>query len=221
MAKYRKIDVRIWIDAKFLALSTEAKLCFMMLLTHPDLTALGAMRTNLRALADDLNWTDETLSKAFGELLANGMIRYDEKSRLAFLPNFVRFNAPENQKVIMGWSKALDLLPECGLKFEVIKMAGDHIFASACNPGVLREYQERFAIPFGIPLPNQEQEQEPKQKQKPEPEPEDNPFQGKKAAEQNFVHENEGSAGPAAAGNADANRDDDGWDSIGPSTGAI
>lgn len=45
MSYFRKIDVRIWNDAKFRALSHHGKLTFIMLLTHPNMTALGAMRT--------------------------------------------------------------------------------------------------------------------------------------------------------------------------------
>lgn len=47
MARYRKIDSRIWNDAKFRELSDNGKLVFLMLLTHPSMTSLGAMRATV------------------------------------------------------------------------------------------------------------------------------------------------------------------------------
>jgi hypothetical protein len=54
MARYRKIDPRIWNDAKFRALLDDAKFVFMLLLTHPHMTALGAMRATLAGSAAEL-----------------------------------------------------------------------------------------------------------------------------------------------------------------------
>ena len=45
--RYRKISVCIWNDAKFMALSHEAKLIVFFMLTHPSLTQLGALRGNV------------------------------------------------------------------------------------------------------------------------------------------------------------------------------
>ena len=43
MARYKKIDVRIWNDAKFNALSSDARLIFLFMLTSPQTTMVGAV----------------------------------------------------------------------------------------------------------------------------------------------------------------------------------
>ena len=52
MARFRKIDPRIWNDAKFAALSSEAKLLFLYLLTSPAMTILGALPIRASAVAE-------------------------------------------------------------------------------------------------------------------------------------------------------------------------
>ena len=59
------MDPRIWNDAKFRDLSDNAKLVFFMLLTHPNMTALGAMRATVAGLAEEMGWEPEAFREAF------------------------------------------------------------------------------------------------------------------------------------------------------------
>ncbi len=54
MSRYRKIDPRIHNDAKFKALSERGKLFFFTILTHPHMTALGAMRATEAGLCEEM-----------------------------------------------------------------------------------------------------------------------------------------------------------------------
>ncbi len=54
MARYRKVDPKIWNDEKFRALSDDGKLAFFMLLTHPHMTAVGAMRAMPSGMASEM-----------------------------------------------------------------------------------------------------------------------------------------------------------------------
>lgn len=65
MAKYRKVDPRIWNDGKFMDLSDSGKLALFFVLTHPNMTAVGAMRHTIPGLAAELGWTSEAFAKAF------------------------------------------------------------------------------------------------------------------------------------------------------------
>ncbi len=65
MSHFRKIDVRIWNDAKFQSLADEGKLIFFLLLTHPNMTALGAMRCSLDGLLAELEGNRDALADAF------------------------------------------------------------------------------------------------------------------------------------------------------------
>src|SRR5581483_167066 len=121
MARYRKVDSRIWNDAKFRGLSNDGKLVFFLLLTHPHMTALGAMRATREGLAAEMGWQAEAFREAFLEVFQKGMVEYDEKACLMALPNFLKYNPPESPNVVKAWSSALDLLPECELKGFVIQ----------------------------------------------------------------------------------------------------
>ncbi|RTL48875.1 MAG: hypothetical protein EKK46_15120 [Rhodocyclaceae bacterium] len=156
MARYRKIDPRIWNDEKFRAMSDNGKLAFLFLLTHPHMTALGAMRATIAGLAEELGWGTEAFREAFAEALLKGMAEHDPKACLIALPNFIRYNSPESPNVVKAWVGALDLLPECMLKNRTITRA--KAFAEALPEAFAKALPEAFAK--GMPYQEQEQEQE-------------------------------------------------------------
>ena len=82
MARYRKVDPRIWNDAKFASLTDAGKLVFFFLLTHPNMTALGAMRHSIPGMAAELRWGLEAFRQAFLEAHSKGMVKHDEKASL-------------------------------------------------------------------------------------------------------------------------------------------
>ncbi|GGD57993.1 hypothetical protein [Pseudoxanthomonas indica] len=157
MSRYRKIDPRIWNDAKFNSLTDDAKLAFFMLLTHPGMTALGAMRATVPGLAAEMKWTPEAFGEAFGEACSKGMAEHDESACLIALPNFLRYNPPESPNVVKAWVGAIDLLPECRLKTIVLQRAG------AFAGGMSEAFGKAFAEAFPKAMANQEQEKEQEQ----------------------------------------------------------
>lgn len=120
MARYSKIERCILNDQKFNSLCDDAKLVFLILLIHPHLTAIGAMRATLPGLASELGWSIERLRKAFAEAFKKDMVRHDEKACLIWLPNYLKHNRPESPNVVKSWEQSLDYLPECHLKNELI-----------------------------------------------------------------------------------------------------
>lgn len=115
MARYRKIDVRMWNDRKFRELSDNAKLVFILLLTHPDTTQIGTIRTRVSNLADELGWQRDAMSHAIQEVTLNGMIDADEKAGLMVINNFLKYNAPSSPNAFKSWPELIDLMPECDL----------------------------------------------------------------------------------------------------------
>lgn len=168
MSRYRKVDSRIWNDANFAALSDDGKLVFLMLLTHPGMTALGAMRATMTGLASELEWLPERFAKGFQECFSKGMAEADQKAHLIALPNFLKYNPPENPNVVKAWVGARDLLPECHLKGLVLSRAYQAI------TGRGKGFEQAFRQGFGEPLPKPfangmpNQEQEPEQEQEPD-----------------------------------------------------
>lgn len=216
MAKYRKIDPRIWNDEKFASLSHEGQRTFLFILTHPSMTALGAFRASKWGLADELGIPPKEFDILFTELLRKGLLKYDEKAFFIFAPNFLKYNAPENPNVIKGWYSVLDLLPECPLKVEVLEKAKASASLTANTSKafeeklgtLLKEYTKAFPKPFrkGIAqespksMPIQEQEhiykEEIKKVEKKKEEKSENENQNFLFEEQNETAENENSSKP-------------------------
>jgi hypothetical protein len=156
--KYRKIDPRVWNDAKFRRLSDPGKLVFFMLLTHPHMTALGAMRATMAGLAEELGWKGEAFRKAFREVCTAKMAEYDADGCLVAIPNFLKYNQPESPNVVRAWMSSFDLLPECPLKAVVLRRTQG--FAEGMTHGFAKAFREAFKHGLSKAMPNQEQEQE-------------------------------------------------------------
>lgn len=159
MSRYRKIDVRIWNDEKFRSLSDNGKLVFLFLLTHPNMTALGAMRATISGLAEELGWEREAFCKAFEEALAEGMAEFDATAHFVALPRFLKYNGPESPNVVKAWLGSFDLLPECELKCVLIQRAKG--FTDGLTEAFREAFGEAFTKALSKGMPYQEQEQEP------------------------------------------------------------
>ena len=151
VGKYRKIDPRIWNDEKFRQLSDRGKLSFLLILTHPHMTSLGAMRSTPRGLAAELGWTEKAFREAFRETLAKGLVEYDESACFVGLPRFLKYNGPESPNVVKSWLSALDLIPECGLKVALMQRV--KAFAEALP----KAFAEALPKAFRKSMANQEQ----------------------------------------------------------------
>jgi hypothetical protein len=159
MGKYRKVDPRIWNDEKFNKLTDRGKLTFFFILTHPHMTALGAMRASIPGLASEIGWPEKAFREAFGEALAKAMLKHDKKASFVWLPNFLKYNKPESPNVIKSWVSALDYLPECPLKLELLQQVKD--FTEALPEA----FQKALPKAFQKTMRNHEQEQELEQEQ--------------------------------------------------------
>lgn len=155
MARYRKVSTRIWNDAAFREFSDAGKLCFLFILTHPSMTALGGMRATLSGLAEELGWSPEAFREAFLEALSKGMVKHDEKASMIFLPKFIRHNPPESPNVVKSWDGHLEMLPECELQVECVQCAYDFV------KGLGKAFAEALPEAFRKAMPNPEPEPEP------------------------------------------------------------
>jgi hypothetical protein len=158
LLRYRTVATRIYSDRKFQNLSKpqpNGQTLFIYLLTGPQTTNLpGLYSTGKAALAEALEWKLEAFSEAFDEVIKEGLVEFDAKARLLWLPKATKYNPPQSINVVKSWRKAFDELPECPLRsiaFEGFK-------------AYLEAFPEAFRKPFDKPLlmasPIQEQEQE-------------------------------------------------------------
>lgn len=185
MAIYRKIDCRISNDKKFRELSVEGKLAWYTILSRRDLAPIGAFKASFESLAIEQRgneYLNKGFEKAFGEaflealyeLSSKGLIKYDPEAFLIYVPNFLRFNFPENPNVVKSWNSVLDSLPECDLtnyalakSTEIILNSQKDSFFKALPKEFVeafeKGYGKGFPEDFGKGLAKQEQEQEQEQ----------------------------------------------------------
>ena len=164
MARFRKIDVRIWNDRKFRELSDNGKLAFILLLTHPNTTQIGTIRTRVSNLADELGWSNDAMSHAIREAILKGMIDADEKAGLMVINNFLRYNAPSSPNAFKSWRELIDLMPECDLLDKHV--AGLKTFIDGLSDGMKKAIPNdllhaiRVAMSHANEQPSRIQEQE-------------------------------------------------------------
>ena len=167
MALFRKIDPRIWNDEKFRSLSDDARLTFLFVLTHPNLTALGAMRATVPGLAAEIGWKPRRLRAALVALSERGMIEIDEAASFVCAPNFLRYNEPTGpNSVIKAWPNALNLIPECGGKTALVARCRQYLvqkskeFRDFIGDTIWDVFRDVPGDGPGQPSPIQELEQE-------------------------------------------------------------
>lgn len=146
MAHFRKVDVRIWNDAKFNELSHLGKLTFIFLITHPNMTMLGAMRATQAGLAEELQATPVAFREAFAEVLAKGLAKVDQKASCIWLPNFLKYQSAESPNVLRNWVKQVEFIPECELK--TLAIAGLKGYAEASSEAFRKAFREAFIKDF-------------------------------------------------------------------------
>ena len=157
-----KYNFNVWNDFKYNHLSDNAKLVFVLLLTHQHLTPIGAMRATKSGLAAELHWDLEKFQACFSEIISLGMAKYDELASFLWLPNFLKYNRPESPNVVRSWDHLLDYLPECELKNILIESISAYVATMS------ESFIDALPLVFRKPISNQEQEQEHKQKQEKE-----------------------------------------------------
>ena len=172
MARYKKIDVRIWNDAKFNALSSDARLIFLFMLTSPQTTMVGAVPVDKHTVSRILKFDEIRYGIGYKQLSEYGMLEYDEAG-IFWIKNFLKYNPPENPKVVISWSSLLDLFPECQLLIKIAKSVlkacetRGEAYVKALHPEFkkLAKYDMSNGMPYGIAyhIPYQEQEQEQEQ----------------------------------------------------------
>lgn len=172
MARYKKIDVRIWNDAKFNALSSDARLIFLFMLTSPQTTMVGAVPVDKHTVSRILKFDEIRYGIGYKQLSEYGMLEYDEAG-IFWIKNFLKYNPPENPKVVISWSSLLDLFPECQLLIKIAKSVlkacetRGEAYVKALHPEFkkLAKYDMSNGMPYGITYPMAYQEQEQEQEQ--------------------------------------------------------
>lgn len=162
MARYRKIDVRIWDDQKFRSLTRmepSGQALWLYLLTNRYTTSVpGIFAARKAAMADELKWSGERFDESFSELFSQGMANADWDAGVVWLPNAFRYNTPPNPNVVRGWVQCLDEIPECELKTEAVRSLISQV--ERLGKPYAKPLREWFGKPFRHGSPKQDQDQD-------------------------------------------------------------
>lgn len=137
--RYIRIASKIWQDDKFRAISDEAKLLYLYILTSQHSNMIGYYLLPKPYVAYDLKWLPEQLNKRFSELLQIGLIKYCDKGDVVLIPNFLKYNTIQNPNQAKGAVNRLKEVPQNTLVDEFL----------AC----IKEYAEPFVEEFKEALP--------------------------------------------------------------------
>lgn len=164
MRDYGKVQTVFWTSEDIQGLSDSSKLLALYLLSGPHTNQIGCFRLPDGYVADDLNWSAETVAKGFRDLSAKGFATRDEASKWVVIHKFTKWNEIENPNQAKAAAKLFDQVPDGSPVKPILARA-------------LRDYAPRFPedvrLPFETlsePFRNQEQEQEQEQEQKQEQE---------------------------------------------------
>lgn len=120
MARYKTVDIRIWLDEKFVALDEGSQLLFIYLLTSQNTTQIGTLAMPINVLAAWLRKDIDTVSKRLDILSRNGLIRVDTLG-LIWIRNYLKYNPPANPKVAAGYCEIFDEMPDSDLIPEIVE----------------------------------------------------------------------------------------------------
>lgn len=159
MARYRKAEVALWFDERFLALSApqpNAQTLWLYLLTGPRTTILpGLVLAHEEVMASDLRWPLEAFRKAFGEVFREGMAKAFWPTGVVVLPRALfdsmgtprATSKPQSPNVVKGWATSWELVPDCELTREylVTLKAFAEAFGEAYAEAFAKAFQKAFA----------------------------------------------------------------------------
>ena len=158
MSRYRQIHCLIWNDDKFPFLKDDTKLVFFHLLTTPFSTPFGLFKASIGALADEMRWSPKKYEKALKDAIAHGMVEYDPKAYVIFIPNFLKYNWPTSINQVKSWKKIFDELPNSPLKIKFLQRF--KALTDGKNDAISHAIKDAFALASLIQEQEQEQEQE-------------------------------------------------------------
>jgi hypothetical protein len=159
--RYRTLDVRLWGDERFRALSPlkpSGQALFLYLLTNPNTTSIpGLYRAGAAGMAEELGWTTEGFHEAFREVIQQELVEADFESRVIFISNAIKYNKPQSPNVIKSWATHWDEIPECDLKNIAYQKFKD--FIDGMDKAFVDAFVKAIRKPKCMTMPNQEQEQ--------------------------------------------------------------
>lgn len=154
MAKYRKIDPRIWNDEKFQTLSPVDRYLAMYCLTG-QCNRIGIFKFSLALASEDTGIPFDELNERLDRVCHTLSWKHDKTRRVLYFPNWWKYNNPGSDKTMTGIMADIHEVPQTPLLNEF-----------KCNTRHLsKSVSDTLSSFFVKGMPYQEQEQEQEQEQ--------------------------------------------------------
>lgn len=112
-----------WSSADIQALSDDAKLLALYLLSCSHGTIAGVCRLPDGYVSEDLKWTSGRVSKGFEELFTKGFASRCEATKWVWVRKFLQWNAPENPNQWKAiWKVVGQVPPQCAWRVDFLNL---------------------------------------------------------------------------------------------------
>ena len=116
MGRYRKVSPRFWKDEKVGNLPAPEKLISLYCITSPQSNRIGLFSFSPGEACEDLGIPIETFvegwAKPFGNVCRALNFGWDEVGRVLYIPNWWKYNTPENPNVLKACLADLNEVPQ-------------------------------------------------------------------------------------------------------------
>ncbi len=114
MARYRKIDPRMWRDDRFKSLGQQERLIAIYAMTAQS-NRIGLFVLSPGEAAEDFGTSRETFLKGLAKVCERLKWTYETASRVLYIPTWWKYNSPENPNVLKSCLDDLHELPQTKL----------------------------------------------------------------------------------------------------------
>lgn len=150
MRDYGKVYTAFWSNEDMRAMSEDARMLALYLMTCPHGNMLGCFRLPNAYAAEDLKWEIERVSKGFEELFQNGFVYRCQRTFWVFIRKYLQWNQFENPNVGKAAGKLFDSLP-APHQIKALLISALREFSPAFPRAKLAEF-DALSIPFENPF---------------------------------------------------------------------
>ena len=120
MARYRRIETKIWGKKEFFSLSKNAQLIYFHLLTNPFSNGIGLYQASIEGLAHHVDMVSTSYRHGVDELINGGLMRYDIEYQVVYLTKFFEQEKPSNPAHFTSLLNEIEEIPGTVLKSQFI-----------------------------------------------------------------------------------------------------
>lgn len=125
MTQFRMVRAEIWLDELLMDLEPDSRYIYLYLLTGPHTTSVsGLSRISKSSCAEDIGIAPNKVECSFDEMIAKGILIYDERRKLAFLPREFEAMPPVSYKQVSGAFKTLERIGSKFINDHIIHVLG-------------------------------------------------------------------------------------------------